>query len=238
MVGPTPAELESLNELIKFDHIYYKNQPLQLSKTGPDTKIVQSEKPKGKINLTISCDDEVKKEIKSEVVDTCTDLDTKFSADSIINEIHNLLPDMNMDLLKDIENYIENEMDIEPSQICSDAMDAVSQGDKITVCEGNKSESIKEKLKSTVRNSRKRRLSSLVGIVPSVEPTDILTVDDHCTTLGSDSGMSSDYSDAGSPFSDTNNKFGDVPSPLSDISTGLSEDPWEESFIELFPNLV
>ncbi|KAK7506004.1 hypothetical protein BaRGS_00002726 [Batillaria attramentaria] len=27
MVGPTPAELESLNELIKFDHIYYKEEP-------------------------------------------------------------------------------------------------------------------------------------------------------------------------------------------------------------------
>ena len=234
MVGPTSAELESLNELIKFDHVYYKNQPLT-DTTGSSVlqaADVQCEKVSGQVNITISCDTPV----KSEKEENVSDLDMQINAETIVKEMQNILPDINMDLLKDIENYIENEMDIEPvGQSCLDTVDNTPQGGVSLLEKAIKSDSLQSI--STNKDSRKRRLSDICGIVSDIESSSSIA-DDQCVMLGNDSGISSDYSDAGSPYSENSEKIGDVPSPYSDISGGLSEDHWEESFIELFPDLV
>lgn len=103
MVGPSPAELESINELIKFDHEYYKIEPLT---PEPDLEVIID----SGVNSSV--------EIQSDTMCIVQNLKTEFpsqkdcvqtiSEDSLVSsiedfvdlekEVLNVLPEINIDL--------------------------------------------------------------------------------------------------------------------------------------------
>ena len=59
VVGPTTAELESINELIRFDHVYYKHEssPVQTSLEKPDQNVQKCDtNSQTKVNIHITQD--------------------------------------------------------------------------------------------------------------------------------------------------------------------------------------
>lgn len=220
VVGPSPAELESINELIKFDHEYYKIEPLT---PEPSLEVIVD----SGVNSSV--------EIQSDTMCIVQNLKTEFpsqkdcvqtiSEDSLVSsiedfvdlekEVLNVLPEINIDLLNEIESLIEDDLQ---SQAIPDSTDEVSQNGQILLpVEQNKK--LQSELLPPVeeKSSLKRKHSQTC-----TSSSDLLFLED-CLT-GSDSGISSDYSEAGSPY--------------SDISGGLSDNVWEESFCELFPDLM
>ncbi|XP_061163172.1 uncharacterized protein LOC133172327 [Saccostrea echinata] len=219
VVGPSPAELESINELIKFDHEYYKIEPLT-----PEPKmevIIDSGVSSTVENKTDS--ESVVPDIKTEFalqedcVRTVTEESPILCIEDIVDlekEVLNVLPEINIDLLNDIESLIEDDLH---RQAIPDSMDEVSQNGQLLLPNEQNKKLQSELTPPAVKHSKKRKFSQTIG--PN---SDLVSSDDYFS--GSDSGIASDYSEAGSPY--------------SDFSGGLSDNVWEESFIELFPNLV
>lgn len=133
MVGPSPAELESINELIKFDHEYYKIEPLT---PEPGLEVIVD----SGVNSSV--------EIQSDTMCIVQNLKTEFpsqkdcvqtiSEDSLVSsiedfvdlekEVLNVLPEINIDLLNEIESLIEDDLQ---SQAIPDSTDEVSQNGQI-----------------------------------------------------------------------------------------------------------
>lgn len=220
VVGPSPAELESINELIKFDHEYYKIEPLT---PEPDVEVI--------VDSGVNSSVEIQLDTKCIVPNLNTEFPSQkdcvqtISEDSLVSsvedfvdlekEVLNVLPEINIDLLNEIESLIEDDLH---SQAIPDSTDEVSQNGQILLpVEQNKK--LQSELLPPVeeKSSLKRKRSQTC-----ISSSDLLSLED-CLS-GSDSGISSDYSEVGSPY--------------SDISGGLSDNVWEESFIELFPDLM
>lgn len=218
MVGPSPAELESINELIKFDHEYYKIEPLT-----PEPKmevIIDSGVSSTVENKTDS--ESVVPDIKTEFslqqdcVQTVSGDTPVLSIEDFVDlekEVLNVLPEINIDLLNDIESLIEDDLH---RQAIPNSMDEVSQNGQLLLPNEEDKKLQCELTPPVEKHSKKRKLSQ------TSLSSDLLSKEDDLS--GSDSGVASDYSDAGSPY--------------SDFSGGLSDNVWEESFIELFPDLV
>lgn len=220
MVGPSPAELESINELIKFDHEYYKIEPLT-PEPGVEVIVDSGVNSSFEIQSDTKCIvPNLKNEFPSQkdCVRTISEDSLVSSIEDIVDlekEVLNVLPEINIDLLNEIESLIEDDLH---SQAIPDSLDEVSQNGQILLpVEQNKK--LQSELLPPVeeKSSLKRKRSQTC-----ISSSDLLSLED-CLS-GSDSGISSDYSEAGSPY--------------SDISGGLSDNVWEESFIELFPDLM
>lgn len=215
MVGPSPAELDSINELIKFDHEYYKIEPLT---------------PEPEMEVIVDVDATSTIELKTDT--ECIDPNLKTNQEESIHvmeeevpvpcisdfvdlekEVLNVLPEINIDLLNDIESLIEDDLH---SQATPDSTEEISQnGQLLLPSEQNKR--LQSELAPQAEKQSKRKYSQTLGSC-----SDLISSDDYFSS--SDSGITSDYSEVGSPY--------------SDISGGLSDNVWEESFIELFPDLV
>jgi len=229
VVGPTTKELDSLNELIKFDHEYYKIEPINtvevisgksVSKVnlpevicGSDTKISQV----NSINIYVTADldqshavpvtDAVKEEKKEVSIPDNSQLNVIDSS---------ALPEISMEFLSDIEDLLTSELQGDLS--VSDNTSVLST-DNYKVVHDN----LQGKTTSHIRCA-KRKLSDLldnIDNVPETLPTDLLDVD---------AVFSPSYSNSDS--------FSDAASPCSDTSGGLEDNLWEESFMELFPTLA
>lgn len=220
VVGPSPAELESINELIKFDHEYYKIEPLT---PEPKMEVI--------IDSGVDSSSEIQSDSESVVPDRKAEFPSQTECVQTISEepsilstiedfvdlekdVLNVLPEINIDLLNAIESLIEDDLQ---SQAIPDSLDDVSQNGQIVLPSEQNMTLQSELLPPMEKHSKKRKHSQTLS--PKM---DFFSPDDCFSS--SDSGMASDYSEAGSPY--------------SDISGGLSDSVWEESFTELFPDLV
>ncbi|KAK3597195.1 hypothetical protein CHS0354_003695 [Potamilus streckersoni] len=281
VVGPTPAELESLNELIKFDHVYYKthsqdnsgqNSHISLCQNSPSIKSTPSNMTftiiKGNKSHSIQVyvtADEKKKDSATLVpnqsavsllknnsllasnntvvgMDQCkpvkiasqlTESDILVEEMGVINplslDMDSILEvgELNMDLLEDLESILKEDCEsiahssapVPSPQIQKNEkpMDSIEHGTRNSVTKG-------------VKRKHGRSVSASVPCL-SVENLITSVLSPGEVDRLSDSGISCDLSDAVSPYSQ-----------YSDInefpSSPLQDSPWEESFQELFPDLV
>ena len=277
VVGPTATELESFNELIQFDHIYYKPQPegrkvpkslvahvksasgiensvgkslvAQMKAVSEDGNsplknvrvIITSNVSKGsegetnRINTikdVLQITDDVLNKAPQENTVASSQEDVKdFMDDAEItlpsDADHSALIDLNFDLLEDLESILEADSE---GLSCPENVNLQSQMDEFI-----DPTSVVKSVNSS--RGQKRKASSL-----EVEAImDSLTKD-------MPSPLDSNYSDtdytsdvASSPYSSQG-----ISSPLQDsvlLSSGEPESPlkdtmWEESFTELFPDLL
>ncbi|KAJ8312378.1 hypothetical protein KUTeg_010159 [Tegillarca granosa] len=218
MVGPSTEELESINELIKFDHIYYKLEPASqdLVVTESNVSEMNQNLPVGRLNIHITQD--VNSNNDTGVISVNEENISPVNISE--KDISNVLPDINMDLLEDIESILELDLG---GQL--DSQDEVSQNKQFD-CANSSLVNIKEKEITANElcptQCRKRKHSDTV---PSPSPSDFDHFDSDTSYASSDSGVVSDFCDK------------DIASPYSDITGSLQDDPWEESFMELFPAL-
>ena len=285
LVGPTPKELDAFNELIQFDHVYYK--PVTQSKSAPqnqgtpmqairmkkenvqnnkviansvqkvtgngckNVKIIITSDPSNMKNGKIGVNALVNEKIVtvpnmildkdalqkvSNVTNSCTapvshstcseNLQTVVPMDTVVNMSENTqsddLMDLNFDLLEDLENIIKADFEGLTSSE-SDSLLSLEQ-DSAIADSPIKTDNVK-RLKGTKRKSSDNHLEPVVDLSASVpSPTKSLS-----------SFTDSDYlSDTHSPYSSH-----DIASPLGDTeSSSLGDNLWEESFTELFPDLL
>lgn len=254
-MGPTATELESFNELIQFDHIYYKPQPkgkkdprslvmnLKSDQTNSQTRnvrvIISSEVPKtsgaetARINTikdVLQISDEVlnKNEQKydicqpqEDVKPLMDDFEIAFPSDADSSA----LMDLNFDLLEDLESILKTDSE---GLSCPDNVDLQSQMDNLM-----DSSNMEETL--TLSRGQKRKAHSLEveAIVDSLTKDMPSPLHSSCSDSDYMSEVASPYSShgIGSPFQDNLLLNGDPESPLSNTI-------WEESFTELFPDLM
>lgn len=263
-MGPTTTELESFNELIQFDHVYYKTQPTvhltprsekvqikTLPSVKPSTKTVilcpSTQKVKtiddnknlknvkiiittdtsnmsnssvnNNTNMPVLLDTNVLPSSKTEVNTMESPIDLDIDGALIeLNDETSVADDLNFDLLDDLESILQADCDDLSNPDITDLQPQIIE----TPC--------------TDFSSKKRKHDELENIVD-------------CPSVGSpvisESGYSSDSSITTSPNM--------VPSPYScnslsspryeseslmDDETPFGETLWEESFTELFPDLL
>ena len=208
-MGPSTAELESLNELIKFDHVYFKHES-STADAGLE-KIHQCENKNSPVKVNIHITQDISSNTDN-LVKTEQEL-----PEGAIDE--NDLNDINMELLNEIESLIGVDFQ---DQLEQNLMESISQSGHFIENTQNLQKA-EMNIDSNVNDRKRKRLesSSPLSAVDMYESTDNYG---HDSSVLSDSGFHSDLSEACSP--------------LSDVSSGLNEDPWEESFMELFPTLA
>lgn len=281
-MGPSPKELDSFNELIQFDHVYYKPAPQsklvpqvqaaplptirikkeniesdndkivpinvqKLTETGyKNVKIIITSDPANLKNVKVgenSLADQKVLTIPNVILDTkalqkvsnlktmdtisqgeVVDVQAQVPTDNVYSIAENMtsddLMDLNFDLLEDLENIISADFE---GLISSDT-DNLLSCDQDNVIVDSSTDNIKQ-LTGCKRKSSGSKVGSVIdltAIVPS--PSKSLS-----------SFTDSDYmSDPSSPYNSNS-----IASPIGDAeSSPLGETLWEESFTELFPDLL
>lgn len=233
MVGPTATELESLNELIRFDHVYYKA-------TSPEatTTILSPVKPKpqtsGGAKVSVVRKSSQKpirpKPVPEIQVQPQIQLPNISLDDGMTQESLDRLFDLNAILEGDLQ---ENDNTLSMPALASRDVVALPPQDTINSFGGCAAVS-KDSLQvpannvssSKLQSRKRRRQSSNCDVRGNSSPKSLrLSSDDLIEDLNPlyDSFYGSDVSDA--------------LSPRSDVASPLGSDTWEESFTELFPSL-
>lgn len=237
MVGPSSKELESFKELMQFDHVYFKPQPKGKTNSSGQLKVSPNVLNKVKNESSIRKVTENGNNVKNVQIVITSDLpDVQYVKESDLivpsqNSESNgmetinvdeydsdMLNNLNFDLLEDLENILKADTD---GLACPNNNYLQSQKDKNGLVVNEKN-----------RQGQKRKTSEIETIVDTLKcnvPDKELTVDsDYVSDIPSPYSASSPYSSQslGSPLSDTN-----IESPLTDSV-------WEESFTELFPDLM
>lgn len=243
VVGPTPAELESINELIKFDHVYYKVEPSCQGAvsiiTKPATSLLANKsllnkKYSKKVSSIIIIDDHdaglnfTPEENNSASVETrdentgvecspSTDMDVcnSFSCSDAISEVMDLDASAEEQLLDDLASILQEDI-VGLSGV--NPLDVVSQEETIA-----KSDTDTFISNSQVQTLKRKFSDSDCPIFSDLDITSSFMDDTFRIASSTDSGFSSDYSDASSP--------------RSEMSSSL-DDTWQDSFTELFPDLI
>lgn len=250
VVGPTTTELESFKELMQFDHVYFKPQSEDKTdsvgqiKIAPDLlnrlKSFQKVTENGSncvknVKIIITSDTNRKLDVASLKQAAAIPQNTEQSncIQTVVVDDHesdawsDLLNDLNFELLDDLENIMK-----------ADA-EGVSCPD-IDCLQSQTSDNGHDKDQSISRGQkRKAPINEIEAIV------DTLTSDDDLLqkkTMSFDSDYDSDITSpysSSSPFSiqDSESLLSDtnVESPLE---SPLADTTWEESFTELFPDLL
>ncbi len=190
MVGASPAELESINELIKFDHIYYKVEPntqtaaksSPASQTNTKDQVAVCHVPSGQevkqeVSVPMTTDSETASNVEMDIPTICIDDDSSIEGDT------------GLQLLEDIESLLQSEelldfADLDPASLTSGSVEIEKEND----CSKTRG----QKRKHSASNSNSGSLDSL-------------SVDDHLQDYFSDSGIS----DVPSPSSDMSSSLGD-----------------------------
>jgi hypothetical protein len=254
MVGPTTAELESINELIKFDHIYYKPQSggfkNSVNGQGEVRDIVMSvpvaaqpiaNQPE---HLAQPAADDVVTATNQKLSSIVTAVDPQLGLgeDVNINDLLGLTSQSWMDLdallqgelnatSEDTVTTVTNTATVATSNIDS-GFSVVSKDKSVPALNvirratpGTKTSLLKRKRKSDEPINLAMAQSSLIPDSQLLSPTSLLNFESLSHPGSlSESGYSSGHSDIGSP--------------RSDISSALGDDLWEDSFTQLFPSLV
>lgn len=247
MVGPTTTELESFKELIQFDHEYFKPQPQgKIDLNGQIRSVssvvnklngnsIQSLLANGKNNL---------KNVKIFITSDAKDIRSQEENMQINNMLNNqqpvvelnanneyetvnisdldddMLTDLNFDLLDDLENILNSDLE---GQSCPVGNDLQSQ------------ESDNGLKKGTKRKATEAEIDAIVDTLTYKSPSPAKSA-----TLSVDSDYISDG--APSPYSASSVYSPQGPvSPQDEVdgmSSPLGNTEWEESFTELFPDLL
>ncbi len=239
VVGPTATELESLNELIRFDHVYYKAttsspETVELSPVAADAtspppslqttsgeaavSVVKRLKPKPQATTT-----QQQQQQPQLLLPTIT-LDDELSQESLARllDLNSILEE---DLLKQNDETLHMPALASPEIAAPDNNTADTTGciavskDTLQV-PTDKLQSRKRKRQSSVNGYNLSQNTSLSPRAARLCSDDIM---EELSPLY-DSFYGSDVSDA--------------LSPRSDVTSPLGTDGWEESFTELFPSLV
>ena len=220
VVGPTTEELESFNELIKFDHVYYKMAPpAGLVVTSSSPQIATEEAKVG----ARSSPNQKRVKPKQEQQGFPLSLPQVFDTSHVNAPIQQTseiafaecMKQESLDQLLELDSILEDDFtqNTEASSTLTLPPMALAK-DSLTVPSATGLQSCKRKSSTSVSSPspRNQRLGSddVIGL-------DVLS------PLG-DSSYGSDLSDAASL--------------TSDVSQLLGDDGWEESFTELFPSLV
>lgn len=245
MVGPSAAELESLKELIHFDHEYFKvdSSTPCLSQTKSPSQSVNSGASSVQCNpghipattagdpsLTVKQESTTTQAIVADNHHTDGSLDQSEPVNVSELDLASFLQ-QNMDSLMDLEALLvaENEPMECDSSINSEDTPHVSQYNDTSLADYvNKVEPVWDSSQSSspvnadILNFEDDVHSRLSPCQFLQEP---FLTKSSVSTLA-DSGYGSEISDVGSPASDSSAMFGD--------QDGL----WEESFTELFPSLA
>ena len=222
---------------MQFDHVYFKPQPKGKTNSSGQLKVSPVVLSKEKHVSSVQNVTANGKNVKNVQIVITSDLpDVQYAKESDLSVPQNsqansfetinvdeydseMLNNLNFDLLDDLENILKADTD---GLACPENNYLQSQKD-------NKNGLV---VNGKVSHGQKRKASEIEAIV------DTLTSDVHEKQMSVDSGYASDvpspYS-AASPYSSH-----DSGSPLNDtnIDSPLSDSVWEESFTELFPDLM
>lgn len=226
LVGPTSTELESFKELMQFDHVYFKPQPK--GKTNSNDQIIVSRRNlesvqkvtengsnMKNVQIVITSDLPGPQCVKSDLVSKNSEINS-FETINIDDYDSEMLNSLNFDLLDDLENILK----------------ADTEG---MSCPKNNCLQSQKKVQDVVKSCGQKRKASQLEIEAIV---DTLTSDVPDKAMSDDSDYLSDIPspyNACSPYSVL-----DSSSPLNDtnIESPLADSTWEESFTELFPDLL
>lgn len=236
MVGPTAAELESLKELIQFDHEYIK--PVQVNFVPANTKavaaptksVVKCNKPKkmvSVINVGVSNDqtepvNSISQQTVTPAQDVSLDLPEFFESD-ILNFNTDLIKDLDLDKLL-TGGIIDNEI---PAEVSKPPLQQQQQPISCSISQDN---------------PRKRKCSDVTdsSTAKCSKPIMQSATDDFCfqTVVKFDDIFT--HSDNVIQQSESVSELSEAGSPASVVSSSSSshDDLWEESFSELFPTLI
>ncbi len=237
VVGPTTAELESINELIKFDHIYYKT-PDSANKDNV-VNVVKEEEPKNvSVSVTVAAQPitSVQQQVTTPSASCPTNQSKEVSGLTTpqldlpvdINDLLDLSTD-SWNQLIDLDVLLQGELNLTAEVTAATVTDTC-----VTATNTKSSVSLISKDKSIVKNSSSRKRKAVEPI--SMETNSVIT-NDQLLSPDSRLNFDMDLTSQSSPFSESCYSS-DIGSPKSDISSALGDDIWEESFTELFPSLV
>jgi len=251
-VGPTPAELESLNELIKFDHIYYKTDPVKAEATADSSEdsdvqiVLVCDKSGNEIHVT---DSAVKSNAQPTPVNTksCKRLRPKTLAIKSVTstggstqKVKTPTQQCITDAMPNMETLGNSLVTVGSSDKDGVTIDLDNLLDMITNDSAEHEEIISEILSEA--ESTPQTVTDTVDPEPPVKKSkveDNLRIEDE---LGLPEDMFLPYSPLSSTSSAIDSGFGsdigEAASPKSETSTCLSDNVWEESFTDLFPSLL
>ena len=248
VVGPTATELESLNELIKFDHIYYKPAVPSVPSVGQD--------------LTVDSDCEII-EVKEEpdqdsectaaasgLAVTVTPAEQEPMAVTATPATQDVVavpmppagleaePELDLDELLDLGAINWTQFNLDLDSLSESNSTDTTQLSVTTLSECPTTTPIGHSNVSVEASSpRKRKLStdtatSLPGS-PTASPLCSLDLTDTLFGLEQPSLPTCSQSESG-----YGSELSDIGSPKSDISSTLEDSLWGDSFTELFPSLA
>lgn len=245
MVGPTTAELESINELIQFDHVYYKsNQPSQpvkqqalISVLKPVTKTSQS------LTKSISTP-QVQKQHRDIRAKPATTMEAPLGLNLGDMDLEKLSD--TLEQVADFDQMFKQLAESQTSFSVPATLDMASATDNaVKVNQGSKKRkmSSSQELSHHVSAKKAKHTDAVknvnIDISMNTNNSDTLTTPDPL-----ECGYLFDFED-GFSSSGLKNDSGygsDAPfSPGSDLSSPTmpeTNSAWEESFTELFPSLL
>ena len=245
MVGASATELESLKELIKFDHIYYKS-PSDVDTKEKEEKLV-----------VVSLPDTSRKPVEQLLVPapvtqvTSNTSDSNLS-DTKLNQDNDILRFMDADIIESLSELLDLDGLLDET-ITSNTVANLNNNNT-----ANKSSS-EANVTSSVPNITKDNKKSLISTqlpekaVLSVKDTTVTkrgkkrtsseSLDRCCESLlsvpGGDNALNLDS--CRSPLSSCDSDYSSddfFNTSPENLSSPLSVDTWEESFTELFPSLL
>jgi hypothetical protein len=233
-VGPTTAELESLNELIRFDHIYYKSEGGEKVKCVSSKDIASSNDV---MNILSLPDNGIvaQQNVEHPKPVTPTDNPKLVDFESVLN-LTDMVPfNDSLNDLVDLDALLQDNLLSTVTSCGTDNIPGVtSQVAKDTRVHSlvPQNEPVPKRrkthnLKLSMPDNTNFKREKIVSPVKS-KPLEVFSAEDlfslDSSSSVSDSGYSSELSEAASP--------------RSEISSVLGDDVWEESFTELFPSLI
>lgn len=250
-MGPTPAELESLNELIKFDHIYYKTDQVKTevtadsSEDSDDVQIVFVTDKSGNL-----IQDTAASAVKSTAQYTparaknCKRLRPKVST---VKPVAPTCVPPKVTITNTPQSNTDATPDVSGQQNGLVTVGGSEQGLTVDI----------ENLLDMITNDspeHKEILSEIMSVVDSTEtvtetaepPAKKTKFEDNSIRIEEELGLPEEMFLPYSPLSSTSSAIdsgfgsdiGEAASPKSDISTQLGDNVWEESFTDLFPSLL
>ena len=243
MVGPTSAELESINELILFDHVYYKanpaskpqdqvsnnsivltthnpvviNESVTVSTAPVEDQVAVQSQPDESNCIILDSDFENARDVRNDAV--------SMSVDSVLSEGLESLADLGHLLQQDQLTTAVTDLFVEEATTLQNNNTFVASK-KCTQQSGTHAPFITQQKKKET-NKKTSGSSSLIGhhdFCFDMSPDDLF----HLDTV---SGLSPVPSLSDSCYSSAS-------SPSSESYSIMDDDVWAESFTELFPSLA
>jgi hypothetical protein len=233
-VGPTTAELESLNELIRFDHIYYKSEGGEKVKCVSSKGIASSNDV---VNILSLPDSSVVAQQNVECPKPVTPAENSKWVDfeSVLNLTDMVHFNDSLNDLVDLDALLQDNL---LSTVTSGGTDNI-QGTTSPVAKDTRVHSLvpqnepapkrrkTHNLRLSMPDNTNFKREKIVSPVQS-KPLEVFSAEDLFTLDSSSSVSDSGYV----------SELSDASSPRSEISSVLGDEVWEESFTELFPSLV